>query len=119
MMPAPTSPQRRRDAIAALNDTLRRSFGAASNSAGRVVMTRGVAALPPEDLYRALAALAQFNAFTPDNDPYGEHDFAAFTVDGTRFNFKIDYYENDQLQFGAEDPLVAYRVLTFMLAEEY
>jgi hypothetical protein len=36
--------------------------------------------------------VASFNEFTSDNDPYGEHDFAAFDLDGERFNFKIDYY---------------------------
>jgi Protein of unknown function (DUF3768) len=115
-MVAPSSPQRRREAIAALNDALRRSF---LSEQGRMVLTRGVAALPPATLALALDALRRFDTFTPDNDPYGEHDFAAFTVEGHRFNFKIDYYENAELRFGAEDPLVAYRVLTLMLAEEY
>jgi hypothetical protein len=118
-MAAPTSPQRRREAIAALNDALRRSLGSASGVPGRVMMTRGVAALPAAERGRALYALTRFDAFTPDNDPYGERDFAAFEVAGTRFNFKIDYYENEEMQFGAEDPLASYRVLTFMLAEEY
>jgi len=115
----PTSAQRRREAIAAMNDAFRRSFGLTREVRGRVVMTHGVATLPAEVRARVLHTLARFEAFTPDNDPYGEHDFAAFTLDGTRFNFKIDYYESDEMEFGAEDPLVAYRVLTLMLAEEY
>jgi uncharacterized protein DUF3768 len=118
-MAAPTSPQRRREAIAALNDALRRSLGGACAVSGRVVMTRAVAALPAAERGRALYALARFEAFTPDNDPYGERDFAAFESDGHRFNFKIDYYESDAMEWGAEDPLAAYRVLTLMLAEDY
>ena len=118
-MKTPTSAQRRREAIAAMNDTLRRSFGLTTTVPGRFVITRGVAELPEEERAKVFHTLARFDTFTPDNDPYGEHDFAAFTVDGVRFNFKIDYYENEELRFGAEDPLVSYRVLTLMLAEEY
>lgn len=40
-----------------------------------------------------LTAIRQFNDFTPDNDPYGEHDFAAVEHDGVRVYWKIDYYD--------------------------
>lgn len=109
----------RRAMIAARNDRLRCSFGLAVDVQGCLVLTRGVALLDVEARARVLAALAAFADFTPDNDPYGEHDFAAFTVDGRRFNFKIDYFENSDMEFGADDPLEAYRVCTLLLAEEY
>jgi hypothetical protein len=59
--------------------------------------------------------------FTNDNDPYGEHDFGAFDVDGARLFWKIDYYDRS-LSGGSPDPTdpaVTCRVLTIMLAWEY
>ena len=59
--------------------------------------------------------------FTPDNDPYGEHDFGSLTVARHKAFFKIDYYDQN-LDFGSENPAdasVTQRVLTIMLAEEY
>jgi hypothetical protein len=61
-----------------------------------------------------------FDEFTPGNDPYGEHDFGAFDLDGERFNFKIDYYAPDMLH-GSDDPAnpeKTVRVLTIMLAAD-
>ena len=40
-----------------------------------------------------LSAIAAFDAFDPDNDPYGERDFGALTVEGERIFFKIDYLD--------------------------
>tara|TARA_Y100000815_G_C12948051_1_gene351839 strand:- start:59 stop:265 length:207 start_codon:yes stop_codon:yes gene_type:complete len=68
-----------------------------------------------------MKAVAEFNDFTSDNDPYGEHDFGTLTVGGRRINWKIDYYDND-LKYGSPDPAdpsVTTRVLTIMLASEY
>jgi hypothetical protein len=62
-----------------------------------------------------------FDDFTPDNDPYGEHDFGSFEADGHKVFFKIDYYDK-ALAYGSEnpaDPAVTERVLTIMLASEY
>ena len=62
-----------------------------------------------------------FDDFKPDNDPYGEHDFGAFEVDGHKFFFKVSYYDIT-MEFGSDDPAnpeVTKRVLTLMLAEEY
>ena len=77
-----------RDSTRALNDEFRRSL-----RGGKLVMTRGVIALSAERQQAILRAIASFDDFCPDNDPYGEHDFGALTVDGTRVLFKIDYYD--------------------------
>jgi len=106
-------------AIARGNDALRTSLGFGPVTGGRVVMTRALAALPPADLAVILRAVATFTAFTPANDPYQEHDCATLEAAGQRVIWKIDYYENDQLEFGAEDPRTSYRVLTIMLASDY
>lgn len=102
--------------IRALNDQLRQT-----GTGGRIVMTRGVAALDATKQTAAFAALCSFDAFTPDNDPYGEHDCACFNAAGHRFIFKIDTYDLDMdgLSSDPADATVTARVMTVMLAEEY
>ena len=39
-----------------------------------------------------LDAVAAFDSFAADNDPYGEGDFGPLTVEGERLFFKIDDY---------------------------
>ena len=104
--------------IEQLNDAFRAAlpFG----GRGRAVMTRAVAALPPEQLARVLDTVRRFAAFTPDNDPWGEHDCATFVVDGERFLFKFDYYDSAACEGGAESGgSECYRVLTIMTAADY
>jgi Protein of unknown function (DUF3768) len=43
----------------------------------------------PAFVDRALAAVRAFDAFSADNDPYGEHDFGIFELDGVTLNWKI------------------------------
>ena len=104
------------DKIRHLNDQLR-----CTGSGGRVVATQGIVALDSALQAKILAALKVFNAFTPDNDPHGEHDCATFAVDGIKVLWKIDYYDLDLLRHSPDpaDPEVTTRVLTVMLAEEY
>src|SRR5215212_5011989 len=68
-----------------LNDQLRRSL-----TGGMLVMTRGIIALGAKRQLAILSAIAAFDAFSPENDPYGEHDFGALTIEGERIFFKID-----------------------------
>ena len=106
----------RTERIAALNDQLRRD-----HSRGKVVITRGIQALGHQAILEVLAAVAAFSDFTPDNDPYGEHDCAVMAVGDLRILWKIDYYDTD-LNFASDDPAdpgVTIRVLTIMLADEY
>ena len=102
--------------IRALNDVFRTTF-----AGGRVMLTPGVNELPSDVRAMAIRKVATFDAFGPDNDPYGEHDFGAFDLAGQKLFWKIDYYAPD-LQGGAEDPAdpeKTARVLTIMLAAEY
>ena len=120
----------RTERIARLNDLARRAMGIASV----VVATEGVRALSEVDQSRLRELIETFDAFTPDNDPYGERDFGAIYqgLDGvwsalrpadvavTVF-WKINAYD-PELRFGSEnpaDPAVTRRVLTIMLASEY
>src|SRR5882762_6409853 len=58
---------------------------------GRVVITAGIQALGTAGVCQVLAAVAQFDNFTEDNDPWGEHDCAVLDVEGRRVIFKVDY----------------------------
>jgi len=99
-----------------LNDELRRH-----SRGGQIVVTRGIAALDETLIQEVLHAVAAFDAFTEDNDPYGEHDCAILTVLGQRIMWKIDYYDATLTAASPDpsDPSVTRRVLTVMLAEEY
>ena len=99
-----------------LNDQLRRSL-----NGGILVMTRGIIDLGAKRQMAILTAIAAFNDFSSDNDPYGEHDFGALTVEGERIFFKIDYLDRSLTGHSPDpaDPTVTARVLTVMLAEEY
>jgi hypothetical protein len=97
-----------------LNDEFRKSM-----TGGRVVITRGVLALPdPGDI---LKRIKDFDDFNPDNDPYGEHDFGDVKHADQQIFWKIDYYDLD-LEHGSPDPAdtsVTTRLMTILLATEY
>jgi hypothetical protein len=102
--------------ICTLNDELRR-FG----RGGRIMMTPGIQALGVEGVARVFSAVAAFDAFTGNNDPYGEHDCAILAIDGIEVLFKIDYYDRDLVCHSPDptDPTVTQRVMVVMLASEY
>jgi len=102
--------------VRTLNDLLRRY-----RLGGQVVLTPGVLALGLDLLLLIDDAVARFDAFTPDNDPYGEHDFGLVRVQGHVVLFKIDYYDLDRCGHSPDpaDPNVTCRVMTLMLADEY
>jgi hypothetical protein len=107
-----------KEKIALLNDKARKGLLPGST---KVLLTREVSALPENVLGRLVGAVKAFDAFTEDNDPYGEHDFGAIELEGERYFWKIDYYDRS-LRFGAEDPSdtsETIRVLTLMHASEY
>jgi hypothetical protein len=102
--------------IRLLNDTFRSTF-----LGGQVVMTQGVAALSEHDRAQVLERVRNFDAFSSENDPHGEHDFGNFDVAGQTYFFKVDYYAPD-MEGGSEDPAdpeKTTRVLTIMRADEY
>lgn len=102
--------------IAELNDALRKE-----RKGGRIVETQSIRALSDDVRQQIYAAIQSFDDFSPDNDPYREHDFAALSVAGHRINWKIDYYDPSMtfLSDDPSDPSLTQRVMTIMLAEEY
>lgn len=106
----------RAERIRRLNDSFRRSF-----PGDRVFLTEGIRALGPERVEEVCRRVRTFDAFTPDNDPYQEHDFGAFDEGGIRMFWKIDYFdaEMEYASPNPADPEVTTRVMTIMLAEEW
>ncbi|NNE19505.1 MAG: DUF3768 domain-containing protein [Myxococcales bacterium] len=104
--------------IAHLNDKARKGLLPGST---RVLLTPLVSALPEPLLLCLQDAIAEFDTFTEDNDPYGERDFGAVEIESERYFWKIDYYDRS-LRFGAEDASnvsETVRVMTLMHASEY
>ena len=100
--------------IRELNDQARQTL-----TGCRVLITPGVRAL---DATAAILALVQqYSDFTPDNDPYAEHDFGSFQFAGETIFWKFDYYDLDLTMHSPEpaDPTVTARVLTVLLGSEY
>ena len=102
--------------IAALNDWARQTFMDC-----RVVIIQGIQTLGEATTADILQAVQSFDAFTADNDPYGEHDFGKITHAGVDVFWKWDYYDLDFTMHSPDptDTTVTARVLTIMLAEEY
>lgn len=102
--------------IRALNDLLRKT-----SQGGQILMTHGVSNFNRVTIGRIAEAVKKYDDFSSDNDPYSEHDFGSFEIDGHKLFWKIDYYAPDMMH-GSEDPSnpeITKRVLTIMLAEEY
>jgi hypothetical protein len=103
--------------IARLNDRCRTALGIGA----KVIQTEGISALPSATQSKIREAVETFKAWTPDNDPHGEHDFGSVEIDGYKVFWKIDYYDLTYT-YGSDDPAdpaQTRRVLTIMLAEEY
>ena len=104
--------------IRELNDGFRQSL-----VGGRVVLTSGVQELGAEPISGLVRMVQTYSSeqFQPDSDPYGEHDFGSISYEGTKYFWKIDYYDRN-LEFHSEnaaDPTVTQRVMTTMRADEY
>lgn len=107
---------RRTNDIQRLNDDLR-----CRGRGGKIVITNGIAALAVGEVDEIFAAVQSFDAFTADNDPFGEHDCAVLSVGSRRIIWKIDYYDRSR-RHGSSDPAdgkETSRLMTVMLAEEY
>jgi len=102
--------------IRALNDRARQSF-----TGCRVAIAAGIAALGHDAVYAVFDLVKAYDDFTPDNDPYGEHDFGSLHWGEHQIFWKFDYFDLDlnmQSPDLADETVIA-RVLTVMLAEEY
>ena len=102
--------------IRTLNDAFRKTF-----VGGSVYITPAVQRLNEINAFNLIKSVKEYNDFTPDNDPHKEHDFGQIIFNGTKYFWKIDYYDN-KLENGSEDPSnphITRRMLTIMEASEY
>jgi len=106
--------------IQSLNDAMRKAIPEVAPN-NRILLTRGVQALPPLAQIGLLIDIREFDDFTEDNDPHGEHDFGAIEQSGIRYFWKIDYYDLQMRMHSpdAADPAITCRVMTVMRADEY
>jgi hypothetical protein len=107
----------RKNEIAAINDKFRKD----PLPSGKLMLTRGVVDKGDDFAVKAVEAVKNFSDFPKGNDPYGEHDFGAFELEGEKLFWKIEYFDRS-MQFASPDPAdetLTVRVLTVMLAEEY
>jgi hypothetical protein len=102
--------------IRELNDRARQSF-----TGCRVVIARGVAELDDTAVSQILAQVRSYDRFTPEDDPYQEHDFGSFRWGEVQVFWCWDYYDLDYSMHSPDpsDETVTARVITVMLAEEY
>ena len=76
----------------------------------KLVCTRGIAGKFGHCMGRVMDRVRQYDTFTPDDDPWKEHDFGAFEFEGEKCFWKIDDYDGvDGIEL----------VLTVRLAEEW
>jgi hypothetical protein len=107
---------RRSREIAALNDLARKTFRGCN-----VMLTQGIMAFSEDEQVELLAQVRAYSCFTPQTDPYGEHDFGSLEFQGRKVFWKFDYHDKSSMYHSpdASDPEQTLRVLTIMLASEY
>ncbi|MCE8005969.1 MAG: DUF3768 domain-containing protein [Aestuariivita sp.] len=104
--------------IRELNDQFRTN----GKGRGTVLVTQGIQSEGADFMLSAIVAVRGFTEFSEDNDPWGEHDFGALDVAGQKVFFKLDYYADETLSAGSENPAnesMTFRVMTILLAREY
>lgn len=107
----------RADKIRQLNDQFRMRL----KGSGKVIFVGELAAKEFEHRDKVFQAVMKFEAFNQGDDPYGEHDFGAFDLDGERYMFKIDYYD-PSMDAGSDDPAdptKTLRVMSIFYASDY
>lgn len=112
-------------ACAEFNDAFRQRCGVPTSRGtvpGQIVWTSGIDTLSSEAKEDIWKRVREFDDFTEDDDPYGEHDFGAFDhAEAGKVFWKIAYYD-PTYTMGSKNPCDltrTARVLTVMLASEY
>lgn len=76
------------DQVRKLNDALRRNL-----QTGIITATPGIRAMGSAAIASILRQIVEFDDFTPDNDPYSEHDMGVLREGGAKIFWKIDLYD--------------------------
>ena len=75
--------------IRELNDEFRKLRMPSGWNSGKVVITSGVQNTLGKMVLEALDLVANFDAFTVDNDPHGEHAFGSIEIENHQLFWKI------------------------------
>ena len=107
--------------IRQLNDEFRSTLLDSKLGSQGVYFTAPIAGLPLHEQSEIIRRVVEYDEFTAENDPHGEHDFGSFEFAGERILWKIDCYDLD-LHYGSpdpSDPAVTKRILTIMFGDDY
>ena len=106
--------------IAKLNDEFRKQILQRGVDTGKAVMTPGIADLGSMAQAYIYSMIMNYDRWDYRTDPHQEHDFGVIeAIDLPKIYWKIDYYENADMEYGTEDKQNCYRVLVIMLSSEY
>lgn len=74
-----------------------------------------------QNLWTILKTVRDFSKFNEDNDPFGERNFGNFKIDSETYYFKIDYWEDESMKWGAQNYLrdASWRVVTIYNSKEH
>lgn len=100
--------------IAEKNDFLRK-FLPSLPYPHRLFISSGLADMGRDVVDAVLGKVREFGEFTPDNDPYGEHDAGVVEHEGEDYYWKYDYVDDD-LETYKPDGI---RFLTIMKLKDY
>lgn len=100
--------------IAEKNDFLRK-FLPTIPPPNRLFITTGLVDMGRDTVDAVLEKVRGFQEFTPDNDPYGEHDAGVVEHEGEDYYWKFDYVDEDMETY-KEDGI---RFLTIMRLKDY
>lgn len=112
-----TEEQVKKTTIAKLNDRFRNG----DRSLGEYKMSRQVLALPIKKQKQLFKQIQEFDDFTLENDPRGEHDTGKVTMDNVEYIWKIDYLDTSMIMLSDEpaDINKTTRILLVIRADEY
>lgn len=99
--------------IARLNDAFRKH----GVGTGTVVIHDQVRRLGQAFVGEVLFRVRNFSDFTPECDPFGEHEEGHFEVAGRMLRFKIDCFDQELMADSPDpsDPVRTHRVLTISI----
>ncbi len=99
-----------------LNDQFRKD-----RKGGFYRLTDSMVALGYEKCTEVLQAIADYDGFTPENDPPGLHDFGCITLAGGLYFWNIDYLDKSETNDSPDpaDASVTVRFLEIMSSSDF
>lgn len=113
------TPEERVQKIRELNDRLR-----VEGKGGRILITGELGQMVKDNIAAQaflVQAVRSFDLWDDGNDPYREHDFGSFDLNGKGVFFKIDYLDlaEEEASPDPTDPKRTVRVMTIAYLSDY